>query len=476
MNFVWTVAAFLAALGPLIVFHELGHYTIARLCGVKVLRFSVGFGRPLLKWVRGRDKTEWVLSAIPFGGYVAMLDEREMKVDQGAAAIPESDLRRAFNRQSVAKRIVIVAAGPFANLLLAVLLYAGVNMVGIDEPRAMFSTPGADSALAQAGIDAPFEVTALDGDAIRSIVDLRWRLLKIGVDHGSALLQVRRVDQPADVGRRVTLDLARFETKDLETDFMQKLGLALLRPKPTIRDVADASGPAARAGLKRGDRVVAIDGKAIDDVDALQHIVGASPGKKLQFVIERNGAMVTTSVTPIAAAVAASSTSPGAASGTTPSSASAPAIMGRIGVQLGAKLQTVRVRYGPLDAVAHGVAQTWDLCVFSVRMIGKMLSGEISLKNISGPVTIADYAGQSARLGPLAFISFVAFISISLGVMNLLPVPMLDGGHLLYYFAEIVRGRPPSERFLEWSQRAGMFLLAGLMVVALFNDVVRLLS
>ena len=451
MNFVWTIAAFLAALGPLIIFHELGHYAVARMCGVKVLRFSVGFGRPLLKWVRGRDRTEWVLAAIPFGGYVAMLDERETE-----GTIDPGDLPRAFNRQSVGKRIAIVVAGPFANLLLAVLLYAGVNMVGIDEPRAVFAAPAAGSALAQAGVDGPFEATALDGEAIRSIVDLRWRLLKIGVDHGSSVLQVRRFDQPADAARRVTLDLARFDTKDLESDFMQKLGLALLRPKPTIREVADASGPAARAGLRRGDRVVAIDGKAIDDVDALQRIVGASAGKSLQLAIERDGAMLSTAVTPVAAAGAAP--------------------VGRIGVQVGAQMQTVRVRYGPLDAIVHGVSQTWDLCVFSVRMIGKMVSGELSLKNISGPVTIADYAGQSARLGPLAFISFVAFISISLGVMNLLPVPMLDGGHLLYYFAEIVRGRPPSERFLEWSQRVGMFLLAGLMVVALFNDVVRLLS
>lgn len=467
MNFVWTIAAFFATLGPLIVFHELGHYAVARLCGVKVLRFSVGFGRPLLKWVRGRDKTEWVLSAIPFGGYVAMLDERELKNNPDnphGASIAESDLARAFNRQSVAKRIAIVAAGPLANLVLAVLLYAGVNMVGIDEPRAVFSAPSAGSTLAQAGIDAPFEVTALDGDAIRSIVDLRWRLLKIGVDHESAALQVRRLGQPAEAARRVTLDLARFETKDLEGDFMQKLGLALLRPKPTIREIADANGAAAIAGLKRGDRVVSIDGKAIDDVDTLQRIVGASPGKSLQFVVERDGAILSTTVTPIAAAASLA----GGTSGSAP--------VGRIGVQLGAQMQTVPVRYGPIEAIAHGASQTWDLCVFSVRMIGKMLSGEISLKNISGPVTIADYAGQSARLGPLAFISFVAFISISLGVMNLLPVPMLDGGHLLYYFAEIVRGRPPSERFLEWSQRAGMFLLAGLMVVALFNDVVRLLS
>ncbi len=240
---------------------------------------------------------------------------------------------------------------------------------------------------------------------------------------------------------------------------MQKLGLVMLRPHPTIRDLADPHGPAAVAGLKAGDRIETVDGKPVDDVDTLQRLIAASPGRPLALTLDRNGTtLAATVVTPVATK---------ADGGTT---------VGRIGVQLRAQIQTVRVRYGPIDAIVHGAEQTWDLCTFSLRMIGKMLSGEVSLKNISGPVTIADYAGQSARLGPLAFISFVAFISISLGVMNLLPIPMLDGGHLLYYSAEIVRGRPPSERFLEWSQRAGMFVLAGLMVVALFNDFMRLLS
>jgi regulator of sigma E protease len=456
MSIVWTIAAFLLALGPLIVFHELGHYAVARACGVKVLRFSVGFGRPLVKWVRGRDQTEWVLSLIPFGGYVAMLDERETHGEP----IPESELPRAFNRQHVAKRIAIVAAGPIANLVLAVLLYAGINMVGVDEPRALFATPEAGSAVAETGIDAPFEVVALDGDPMRSLIDLRWRLLKSGMDHGTAELQLRGIGAAADRQRTVSLDLGRFETKDFEGDFMQKIGLSPLRPRPTIRDIADPSGPAAAAGLQRGDRVVLVDGRPVDDVDALQKVIAASPGKPLELTVERDGAMLNTTVTPTSSAAATAGAAP----------------IGRIGVQLRAQMQTVLVRYGPIAAVGHGVSQTWDLCVFSLRMIGKMLSGEVSLKNISGPVTIADYAGQSARLGPLAFISFVAFISISLGVMNLLPIPMLDGGHLLYYSAEIVRGRPPSERFLEWSQRAGMFLLAGLMVVALFNDFARLLS
>ena len=460
MNIAWTIAAFLLALGPLIVFHELGHYTVARLCGVKVLRFSVGFGRPLVKWVRGRDRTEWVLSMIPFGGYVAMLDERETN----GTPIAEADLPRAFNRQPVWRRIAIVAAGPIANLVLAVLLYAGINMVGVDEPRALFATPEAGTPVAETGIDAPFEVVALDGQPLRSMVELRWRLLKSGVDHDTATIDLRGVGAASGMQRTVSLDLGRFETKDFEGDFMQKLGLAPLRPRPTIRDIADPSGPAAAAGLRRGDRIVSVDGKTIDDVDALQRLIAAAPGRRLALTVEREGALLSTAVTPAPS------------SATTPEGQAPAAPIGRIGVQLRAQMQTVLVRYGPIDAVVHGVSQTWDLCTFSLRMIGKMLSGEVSLKNISGPVTIADYAGQSARLGPLAFISFVAFISISLGVMNLLPIPMLDGGHLLYYSAEIVRGRPPSERFLEWSQRAGMFLLAGLMVVALFNDFARLLS
>ena len=452
MNILWTIVAFLAALGPLIVFHELGHYSIARLCGVKVKRFSVGFGRPLIKRVFGADRTEWVLAAIPFGGYVAMLDEREQQDEP----IPEADLPRAFNRQSVGKRIAIVAAGPLANLLLAIVLYAGVNMVGIDEPRALFAVPPAPSTIASAALDAPFEVTAFDGEPVRSLVDLRWHLLESGVDHRQVVLTVRNIADAAAPTRAVTVDLASYETKDFEGDFMSKIGLVPLRPRPTIRDIADPSGPAAQAGLKGNDRIVSVDGVKIDDVDTLQKTIAASPGKALALVVERDGRMLSIAVTPAAAP-------------STPT-------VGRIGVQLRAQMEMVAVRYGPIDAIAHGAKQTWDLCAFSLRMIGKMLSGEVSLKNISGPVTIADYAGQSARLGPMAFISFIAFISISLGVMNLLPIPLLDGGHLLYYLAEILRGRPPSERFLEWSQRAGMFLLGGLMVVALFNDFMRIIS
>ena len=448
---LWTVVAFVLALGPLIVLHELGHYTVARLCGVKVLRFSIGFGRPLFRWVRGRDRTEWVVSAIPLGGYVAMLDEREVD----GAPIPAADLPRAFNRQPVAKRMAIVVAGPLANLLVAVLLYTGLNVIGIDEPKAVFSTPEASSELARVGIDAPFEAVALDGDALRSVVDLRWRLLKIGIDHGTASLQVRRADGVGPT-RTVDVDLGRLETREFENEFMSKLGLQLLLRQPGIGEVSDPKGRAAAAGLRAGDRIVSIDDRPVDDVETFRRILAAAPERKLAMTVDRAGSELRVDVTP-------------AASNTNPS-------IGVIGVFPTGRSERVKVRYGPVDAVVRGASQTWDLGVFSLRMIGKMLAGQVSLKNISGPVTIADYAKQSLDLGPLFFINFIAFISISLGVMNLLPIPMLDGGHLLYYSAEIVRGRPPSERFLAWSQRAGLFLLGSLMVVALFNDFLRKLS
>ncbi len=447
----WTIVAFVLALGPLVILHELGHYTVARLCGVKVLRFSIGFGRPLFKWVRGRDRTEWVVSPIPLGGYVAMLDEREVD----GATIAPADLPRAFNRQPVMKRIAIVVAGPLTNLLIAVLLYAGLNLVGVEEPRAAFSTPEASTDLFHAGIDEPFEVVALDDEPLRSVVDLRWRLLKIGIDRGVAALQVRRADGTGPV-RTVKVDLARLDATAFEGEFMSRLGLQLLLRQPGIGEVSDPEGRAATAGLKAGDRIVSIDDRPIDDVETFRRILAASPERRLAMTVERGGAEIRVDVTP-------------AASGTNGS-------VGVIGVYPTGRGDRVKVRYGPVDAVARGAAQTWDLCVFSLRMIGKMVAGQVSLKNISGPVTIADYAKQSLDLGPLFFINFVAFISISLGVMNLLPIPMLDGGHLLYYSAEIVRGRPPSERFLEWSQRAGLFLLGSLMVVALFNDFLRKLS
>src|SRR6266540_3736157 len=356
LDILQKIVAFLFVLGVLVVFHELGHYVVARLAGVKVLRFSIGFGRIIWSRRVGPDRTEWAVSAIPLGGYVKMVDERE-------GDVAPADRPRAFNRQSVWRRIAIVAAGPIANLLLAVLLFAGTYIVGIPGQVALLAEPPADT-------------------------------------------------------------------------------------------------PAAAAGLHHGDVVVALDGSPVNSPADVATKTNARPGEPLTFTIERDGVARDVEIVPDTVEQNGRR-------------------IGIAGVRLAvdparAEKLAVTVRYGVVDALAQGARKTWELSEFTLRMLGRILIGDASLKNISGPITMADYAGQSAQAGGLVFVGYLALISISLGVLNLLPVPLLDGGHLLYYLAELIKGSPVSDRAFEVGQRIGMAVLAMLMALALFNDLSRL--
>ncbi len=454
IDIVYKALAFVVTLGVLVVIHELGHYWVAKLCGVKVLRFSVGFGHIVWSRAFGRDRTEWALSAIPLGGYVKMVDEREADV----AAV---DLPRAFNRQSVWKRIAIVAAGPIANLALAVLMFAGTYMAGIPGQRALLAAPPAGSAAASAGLQAGDLVVAVDGDAVASWQDLRWRLVRAqGKDSIAIDVEPRGTHRAPPVERTShRLVFAALGTADWEGNATGVLGLKSDLGPPLIDQVV-AGKPADRAGLKAGDRIVAIDGTPVRSPSDVALLTNAKPGGNLVFRAARDGAEFDTTLT--AEAVEQGGRTIGIA-----------------GVRLRvdpatAERQVVTVRYGPIEALAQGARKTWELSTFTLRMLGRIVTGDASLKNISGPLTMADFAGQSAQQGTLVFVGYLALISISLGVLNLLPVPLLDGGHLLYYFAELIKGSPVSDRAFEVGQRIGMAVLAMLMALALFNDVSRL--
>jgi regulator of sigma E protease len=453
MTLLHTVVAFVVALGVLIVVHEYGHYLAARLCNVKVLRFSVGFGRPLASWRRGPDRTEWVIAAIPFGGYVKMLDERE-------APVPPAEQPRAFNRQGVGKRLLIVVAGPAFNFLFAIAVYAGLYMHGLPEARPVVAEPPAATLAHGAGFRSGDTVRAIDGQPVATWQDLRWRMLQ-------AALQRQRISVEVIDGRErisvLTLDLSDFPSDEVESDMMERLGLRLFRPAlPPVLGQVVAGGAAERAGLTAGDRITHADGRPLATWDDLVQAVRQRPERRLQLTVERRAAVFSVEVTPDAVSAGG-------------------ARIGRIGAapEVSADHAArifVQVRHGPVDSVVKAIARTWDISVFSLRMLGKMLLGEVSWKHLSGPVTIADFAGQSAQLGWIPYLSFLALISISLGVLNLLPIPPLDGGLLLYYTIEVLKGSPASERVMELGQRVGIALLLVLMAFAFFNDLNRLFA
>jgi len=451
-----TVLAFIFTLGVLIVIHEYGHYRVAVACGVKVLRFSVGFGRVILRRQATPDSTEFVLCALPLGGYVKMLDERE-----GAVAPHERE--RSFNHKPLWQRTAIVAAGPVANLLLAVALYAAAHWIGIDEPKAVLGPPAAASLADRAGLKSGDWVRAYSSDGtewhdLRSMTDLRWELTQ-AVMRGERL-QLMVTDRDGRAQRRTTLELDTLGVSEVDAKLMQRIGVGNAFSEPVLGRVTE-DGAAAKAGLRVGDRVLGIDGNPIVDASRVRELIRASGrdglARPMQWRVERAGQVLELAVTPTVVVEAGER-------------------VGRIGVFPGQPPEMVTVQYGVFDGLARAVTQTWQMSVLTLKMLGKMLIGQASLKNLSGPLTIADYAGQSVRLGLAYYLGFLAIVSVSLGVLNLLPLPVLDGGHLMYYLFEGLTGRPVSDLWLDRLQRGGVAIMLMMMSLALYNDVARLLG
>ncbi|MEX8498961.1 RIP metalloprotease RseP [Leptothrix ochracea] len=442
--------AFLLTLSILVLVHEWGHYRVATACGVKVLRFSLGFGRVI--WSKQRGETEWVLSALPLGGYVRMLDEREGEV-------APDELHRAFNRKSLKQRAAIVAAGPLANLILAVALYMLAGWIGTDEPVAQVGSPMVGSLAERAGLRAGDRLLAVSTDQqrwddVESMTQVRWQMMQAVMDGRD--LWVQTTDH-----RTLRLALSGLTLHDAEANVMRQVGLGAPYSEPLIGRVTP-DGPADHAGLRQGDRVLQVQGQAVADAGALRALIRASVSSQGDvqpqlWQVQRTSQQLMLRVTPKTVDDHGQR-------------------IGRIEAVVGAPPELVRVRYGLIDGVTQAFAHTWENAFMSLRMLGRMLIGQASVRNLSGPLTIADYAGQSAQLGLAYYLNFLAIVSISLGVLNLLPLPVLDGGHLVYYVVEAVMGRPMSPDWVERLQRGGVMLILAMMSIALYNDVARLMG
>lgn len=450
MTALYMIVGTLIALGVLVTFHEFGHFWVARRCGVKVLRFSVGFGTPLLRW-HDRQGTEFVVAAIPLGGYVKMLDEREGEV-------PAALIEQSFNRKSVRQRIAIVAAGPVANFLLAILFFWVLAMLGSQQVRPVIGAVEAGSLAASAGLGVGREIVSIDGKPTNGWSAVNLQLVRRLGESGT--LRVGVLDEGATTERQLDITLNNWLKGADEPDPIQSLGLRPWRPAmvPVLAEI-DPKGPAAAAGLKTGDKLLALDGVALGDWQQVVDAVRARPERTVSLSIERDGA---TLEVPVTLARKGEGQASGGYLGAGVKAGEWPAKMLR------------EVSYGPLEAVGEGLSRTWNMSVLTLESLKKMLFGELSVKNLSGPITIAKVAGASAQSGVGDFLNFLAYLSISLGVLNLLPIPVLDGGHLLFYLIEWARGRPLSDRVQGWGVQIGISLVVGVMLLALINDLGRL--
>lgn len=443
---LFTLLAFAVAIGLLVSIHEYGHYWVARRCGVYIERFSIGFGKVLFKRTDKRG-CEWAVSLLPLGGYVMMRSEVSPDAPQ---AIRDS----AFESKTLGQRAAITVAGPAANLLLAVVLYAVLGMVGTQEPAAVVAQPPTNSAAAQAGLEAGDKIVAIDQKQIKSWPQLRWQLLDRMHTGGGVDLTVQQ-QNGLELNRYIQLQPTELDPD--AQDPLQAAGLLLYMPKPLVRQVVPGSA-AMQAGIEDGDILLAVNNEPIQSAMQFVQRIQESANQELEITVQRHEKPIVYLVR-----VAAESDENGK-------------LIGRVGIALGANIEMVTVRYGPVASIEQGFSRTIDTFWLSLKMLGRMLTGEVSVKNISGPVSIADYAGQSARVGMAAYIHFLALISISIGLLNLLPIPMLDGGHLMYYAIEAVTGKPVSDQFKRIGQQIGVSLLIALTFLALFNDFSRLLN
>lgn len=451
-DLLFTLAAFAVAIGILVTVHEYGHFRVARWAGVRVLRFSVGMGRPLLRRT-GKDGTEYVLAALPIGGYVKMLDEREGEVDP-------AERHRAFNNRPLGWRTAVVLAGPVANFLFAIVAYWLMLVLGVPGLQATVEAVDPDSAAARAGFAPGDSIVAVEGRPASTWGAAMQSLLPAALDGEAVEVTLRRDGRE----ETVTLEVPRMPEAARGGNLGGRLGLTPVRPAiPPVLGEIESGSPAARAGLRPGDRIVVAAGEPVAGWRELVERVQASPGEPLSLTVEDDLGQRQVTVTPEAV----------------PRPEGEP--YGRIGAgveppgQMPAEYRAVQ-RFGPVAALGEGVTRTWETATMTLKVLGRMVIGQASLENLSGPITIAQFAGYTADAGFVQFIAFLAVVSISLGVINLLPVPLLDGGHLLYYGIELFKGSPVSEQTEALGQRIGLAAILALMGLAFYNDLSRLFS